>query len=253
MWRVKQLADPDGILAPGIVLNREPGVHLRNLKSMPEIEESVTKCIECGFCEPVCPSRNVTTTPRQRIALRREIARQAAGSPVQRALLAQYEYDGVETCAVDGSCKYACPVAIDTGTLIKDLRHAEHGEGAERGRSGPGARRFASGRSRAARTGLRVGGSAARPHGARASRRHRAPRSCRSPYARARLRSTCRRASTGSSATITTACRSTRRCPRRSWRCRRAAGLPLWIPDDVPGHCCGTPWSSKGYARRATS
>ena len=28
------------------------------------------------------------------------------------------------------------------------------------------------------------------------------------------------------------------------------AGRPLWIPPDVAGHCCGTPWSSKGYARR---
>ena len=27
------------------------------------------------------------------------------------------------------------------------------------------------------------------------------------------------------------------------------AGMPVWIPDDVAGHCCGTPWSSKGYAR----
>jgi D-lactate dehydrogenase len=27
------------------------------------------------------------------------------------------------------------------------------------------------------------------------------------------------------------------------------AGLPLWIPDDVAGNCCGTPWSSKGFAR----
>ncbi|MGZ4307638.1 MAG: (Fe-S)-binding protein, partial [Solirubrobacteraceae bacterium] len=29
----------------------------------------------------------------------------------------------------------------------------------------------------------------------------------------------------------------------------RRAGLPLWIPDDVAGHCCGTPWSSKGFER----
>jgi D-lactate dehydrogenase len=27
------------------------------------------------------------------------------------------------------------------------------------------------------------------------------------------------------------------------------AGLPLWIPADVAGNCCATPWSSKGYAR----
>ena len=25
------------------------------------------------------------------------------------------------------------------------------------------------------------------------------------------------------------------------------AGLALWIPPDVAGHCCATPWSSKGY------
>src|SRR5947209_7182020 len=72
MWRVKQLADPTGILAPGVVLNRDPEAHLRNLKSTPEIEEVATKCIECGFCEPVCPSRHVTTTPRQRIVVGRD-------------------------------------------------------------------------------------------------------------------------------------------------------------------------------------
>ena len=35
MWRIKELADPDGVLAPGVVLNRDPGVHLRNLKTTP--------------------------------------------------------------------------------------------------------------------------------------------------------------------------------------------------------------------------
>jgi len=25
------------------------------------------------------------------------------------------------------------------------------------------------------------------------------------------------------------------------------AGHPVWIPPDAAGHCCGTPWSSKGY------
>ena len=102
MWRIKQLADPEGVLAPGVVLNRDPGVHLRNLKSTPEIEEVATKCIECGFCEPVCPSRNATTTPRQRIVIRREMARQPPGSPVLESLLAQYEHDGIQTCAADG-------------------------------------------------------------------------------------------------------------------------------------------------------
>ncbi|HYC82877.1 MAG TPA: FAD-binding and (Fe-S)-binding domain-containing protein, partial [Solirubrobacterales bacterium] len=132
MWRVKELADPEGVLGPGVVLNRDPGAHLRNLKTTPEIEPAATTCVECGFCEPVCPSRDLTTTPRQRILLRREIARQPEGSPLRRALEAEAEYDVLETCAADGSCQLACPVGIDTGRLVKELRAREHSSGAER-------------------------------------------------------------------------------------------------------------------------
>src|ERR1044072_5944509 len=60
------------------------------------------------------------------------MARQPAGSPVQRALLAEYEYDAIETCATDGSCQLACPLGIDTGRMVKELRVAQHGERAER-------------------------------------------------------------------------------------------------------------------------
>ena len=155
MWRVKQLADPDGVLAPGVVLNRDPGAHLRNLKTTPQIEESATTCVECGFCEPVCPSRNLTTTPRQRIVLRREMARQPAGSPLQRVLLEEYEYDSLDTCAADGSCQLACPVGIDTGKLVKEIRGdrrterrriggAAGGEALVRGRGGEPGRPAAS-------------------------------------------------------------------------------------------------------------
>lgn len=77
------------------------------------------------LCEPVCPSRSLTTTPRQRIAIRREIARQPADATVRKVLLDQYEYDGIETCAGDGSCAIACPVGIDTGALMKQFRHNE--------------------------------------------------------------------------------------------------------------------------------
>jgi len=160
MWRLKRLADPDGILAPGVVLNRDPRVHLRNLKSTPEVEEAVTKCIECGFCEPVCPSRNVTTTPRQRIVIRREMARQPAESPVLAALREQYDYAGNETCATDGSCMHACPVGIDTGLLIKQLRHARHRPRTER-LAVLAAERYGV-IERAAHAGLRVGGKPAR-------------------------------------------------------------------------------------------
>ena len=160
MWRVKQLADPDGVLYPGVVLNRDPGVHLRNLKTTPPIEESATTCVECGFCEPVCPSRNLTTTPRQRIVLRREMARQPAGSPVQQALLEEFAYEALDTCAADGSCQLACPVGIDTGKLVKELRAERHTERAERAALAAAKRWRAV--ERASRAGLRLGGPLAR-------------------------------------------------------------------------------------------
>jgi len=162
MWRVKRLADPDGVLSPGVVLSRDPGIHLRNLKTTPAIEDwgGATTCVECGFCEPVCPSRNLTTTPRQRIVLRREMARQPAGSPVQRALLEEYEYDALETCATDGSCQIACPLGIDTGRMVKELRTAQHGERAERAALAAAKRWGAV--ERLSRAALKFGGPLAR-------------------------------------------------------------------------------------------
>jgi len=127
MWRIKELADPKGILGPNVILTRNAKLHLENLKSVPQIE-SVTdssQCIECGFCEPVCPSRNVTTTPRQRIVLRREMARQSPGSPMLAQLQEEYQYDGIETCAGDGTCAIPCPIGINTGALIREFRAME--------------------------------------------------------------------------------------------------------------------------------
>jgi D-lactate dehydrogenase len=236
MWRVKRLADPDGVLNPGVVLNRDPDVHLRNLKTTPPIEESATTCVECGFCEPVCPSRNLTTTPRQRIVLRREIARQPNGSPVQRALLEEYEYGAMETCAADGSCQLACPVGIDTGALIKELREARHTERAERVALGT-AKRWATVEG-ATRAGLRLGGPLAR----RTERGRALPKP-----AKGKLPTTVH---TGAAAVYVPSCtnRIFGGSPVEALvAASDRAGLPVWIPEDAVGSCCGLPWSSKGF------
>ena len=60
------------------------------------------------------------------------MARQAPGSPVLEALLEQYEYDALETCAADGTCVLACPVGIDTGKFVKELRARQHSPRAEK-------------------------------------------------------------------------------------------------------------------------
>ena len=68
MRRIKQMFDPRGLLNPGVLLNDDPEAHVRNLKPLPQADPLVDACIECGFCEPKCPSRGLTLSPRQRIA-----------------------------------------------------------------------------------------------------------------------------------------------------------------------------------------
>jgi D-lactate dehydrogenase len=131
MRRLKQLLDPDGILNPGVLLNDDPELHLKNLKSFPEVAPGVDRCIECGFCEPRCPSRFLTLSPRQRIVIERERARLAGqGGEPARAWLASldrdFEWEGRATCAGDSMCQVSCPVAIDTGALIKQRRKQTH-------------------------------------------------------------------------------------------------------------------------------
>jgi D-lactate dehydrogenase len=269
MRRVKRLADPDGVLAPGVVINDDPGVHLRNLKTTPSVEEEVDTCVECGFCEPVCPSRHLTTTPRQRIVLRREMGRQAPGSPVLEALMREYEYDALETCAADGTCKLACPLGIDTGKFVKSLRARQHSRRAEKVALRL-ADRWAS-VERAARAGVSAGdrGRAARGAIRGASRVARRalsaelvpewPQNMPRPAAPT-LPQTSRE---GAAAVYLPACVNRifgrarngngdrPNLPEALVAVSSRAGLPLWIPADVAGHCCATPWTSKGFAAGA--
>ena len=128
MKKVKQAIDPHLLLNPGVIINDDANVHLKNLKELPSVEEEVDRCIECGYCEHRCPSRNLTTTPRRRIVIRRALKKLEAAGDVanHKLLLDQSQYDGIETCAVDGLCATACPVDINTGDLVKRLRRENH-------------------------------------------------------------------------------------------------------------------------------
>jgi D-lactate dehydrogenase len=137
MKRIKALLDPAGILNPGVKLNDDPDVHLKALKPLPSISPTADRCMECGFCEPRCPSRMLTLSPRQRIVITREMTRLGAlGTPgaiaVRDSLAADFEYEGARTCAGDSMCKTSCPVKIDTGALVKEMKSAERSSAGRR-------------------------------------------------------------------------------------------------------------------------
>jgi len=120
MWQLKRLLDPNGILNPDVVLSEDPQIHLKHLKPLPAADELVDKCIECGFCEPVCPSKGLTLSPRQRIVIWRDIqAKKRAGIDTTE-LETAYHYQGIDTCAATGLCAQRCPVGINTGDLVKN-------------------------------------------------------------------------------------------------------------------------------------
>ncbi|UNT00354.1 FAD-binding oxidoreductase [Streptomyces tubbatahanensis] len=272
MWRTKRLLDPAGVLAPGVLLDRDPRAHLRGLKSIPSVEAIADPCIECGFCEPTCPSEDLTTTPRQRIVLRREMLRQRPGSLVGENLLASYGYDAVDTCAGDSTCALDCPVGIDTGAMMKSFRHARHSPREER-TAARTAQHFAR-VERSARLAVAAADQLRRRlrgrDGALGDRMLKAVTGAARKAVRpdlvpewlpeipapaaGRLPATSRQLA---SAVYYPACVNRifgdpdgyqgASLPEAMVTVSARAGRPVWIPEDVTGTCCATIWHSKGY------
>jgi D-lactate dehydrogenase len=269
MRELKAMVDPGALLNPGSVLTDDDGIWLRDLKTAPTVEEEVDRCVECGFCEPVCPSRTLTTTPRQRIVLRREMAAAEARGDIalKEELQRDYEYDGVHTCAVDGMCGVACPVLINTGDLTRRLRAESSSALAERVWATASDHWGVAARAGAAALTVADRVPAALPVGVtRAVRRvasHEtvpqydpglppggAPRPVLDqPGAAAVLFAACIGTmfgpGTGPGAGpavpggVGAAASFVRLCER--------AGVPLRTPPDLESLCCGTPWKSKGH------
>lgn len=261
MREVKALFDPAGILNPGVLISDDPTIHLQHLKTTPTVEAEVDRCVDCGYCEPVCPSMDLTLTPRQRIALRRERARAelAGDRALVRELDAATDYEVVDTCAVDGMCATACPVGIDTGTLVKRLRAETAPATMQRAwttaarhwarTSTTAARalttaqrvpRLAAAASRAAR---RVAGADTVPlweQGLPAGGPARMPRLADDPVA-----------------VFMPACVGSMFGPEPGYPgvtaallalCERA-GVEVTVPNGIADACCGTPFASKGMTR----
>jgi D-lactate dehydrogenase len=262
---IKDLFDPSGLLNPGVIINPDPRSHVSDIKDMPGVEEEVDKCIECGLCEPQCPSRRLTLTPRQRIVIRREITRQknaANDAPLLSSLLEDFNYYGLETCAVDGLCASACPVGINTGDLTKHLRAglvtkggektslwlSEHFTTVER-TLGLGIRL-----AHAAESVVGVKGISGLTHLAEKVSGQTLPKwNAAVPHVPKGLPPTQKN---DCELVYFPSCISRQLgVPQRGMSSlaesmvtvARRAGVSLWIPEEVEGNCCGMPFGSKGY------
>ena len=132
MQQIKHIFDPDNLFNPDVIISHNKNSHIENLKAMPLADEFIDHCIECGFCESVCPSNHLTLTPRQRISVWRRISQLQSLADNHYILPAQqqelvnlkqdYQYFGIDSCAATGLCGQSCPVDIDTGVFIKKLR-----------------------------------------------------------------------------------------------------------------------------------
>lgn len=139
--RIKEIFDPHSLINPDVIISDNPQIHTQNLKQSSEVEDFINQCMECGFCEKVCPSRELTLTPRQRIAVRKEIARleallaestKSTQKPAHiqaqlEKLKKGYQYFGIDTCATCSMCSLSCPLEIDSGKIASKLSPAAKG------------------------------------------------------------------------------------------------------------------------------
>ncbi len=262
MRAIKEAADPSGLLNPGVIINSSARAHIEDLKDLPQVEEEVDKCIECGFCEISCPSRDLTMTPRRRIVARRALQRlkKEGQTATYRQLLQEYQYHGLDTCATDGLCATDCPVSINTGELVKRLRHENHSATANGIAAWLG--RHYAGVEKLARMAIGTISFVDRLGGLKLVTRitntlHRwwpvmpvwmpeLKGARKLPKAAAQLpdvvyfTSCINRVMEGNPAQKLS-------LPETFLSLCHKAGLQVLIPQDIAGHCCGQPFSSKGF------
>jgi len=91
--------------------------HLEALKR--RILEEAHRCIYCGFCEAVCPTRPLGPHrgygPRGRLL----IARRLAGAEIP---VTGQAVESLYTCLLCAACNTKCPAGIDIAGAIRDAR-----------------------------------------------------------------------------------------------------------------------------------
>ena len=271
MRAVKELFDPAGLLNPGVIFNDDPRCHLSHFKPLPLTDPLIDRCIECGFCEVNCLTCGLTLSSRQRIVVRREIARlKTSGEDPRRLreLERRYRYAGEQTCAGDGLCSTSCPLGIDTGELTHLLRARHVPPGSAGYAAGAFASRHFAGLKASLRPVLTMADTAHRTLGTRTMtaaakglhalglpqwlpsmpRAYRIPDSlkkgpCEEPHKVVYFPS-CINQTMG----LARETPVTEPLAEKMTALLRKAGYEVLFPENMERLCCGTIWESKGMA-----
>lgn len=247
MEQLKLWLDPQQILNPGVILNDDPQAHLRHLKHLPVVDAEVDACIECGFCESTCPSTHYTLSPRQRIALMRR--QQGLAVTEQAQVVADFQQLGIDSCAATGLCATACPVGIDTGQWVRNLR----AEQASHPKLASWLAQHQAGAMQIARFALTV----ARPLSRWQQRRPVLPAAAPAPVPTPTLEASAAFPMNQQKVVYFSG------CPNRLFATEGQPALSDVVQElaakvgievvlcDAPEHCCGQPWASKGYPEQA--
>jgi len=83
------------------------------------ISETAGRCIYCGFCESVCPTRPLGPHrgygPRGRVAMARLVAEGV--TPLSDTVI-----ESVYTCLLCAACETKCPVGLPIADIIRAAR-----------------------------------------------------------------------------------------------------------------------------------
>lgn len=125
--RIKKIFDPENIFNPDVIITDDKDIFKKNIKEPSIIDDGLNLCMECGFCERFCPSNEHTISPRQRIALLREMQRLSRLSDNESAkklkeIKKNYSYFVNTSCAACGVCSMVCPLGINFANFSLDYR-----------------------------------------------------------------------------------------------------------------------------------
>lgn len=123
MEKIKEIFDPKNLMNNEVIFNHDKKSYLKDISTIEEVDPTIDNCVECGFCEPVCPSRNIALNPRERIAVLREVENKESKFSKKdlKNIKKEFNKKGVNTCGIVGVCGIACPIGIDTGNMIKKI------------------------------------------------------------------------------------------------------------------------------------